>query len=785
MDYELQAALLPGAPDAAGSGGASAGAPLVIVLDASLDATELADARASLEAAMEALPVAQPVALLTFGASVAAHELAASAAGVASCAEVLPGGAGAPAGPRRARLLARLLARRGAARFVAPLAHAGPALSAALASLRPFRPAAAPASDRPRCVGAALEAALALVDAWHADGLEATEAAGGDDELTNSGPAQPPPAACGAAWRGVLRRGRVLLLLSGPANAGPGGAPRARDGGDAGAAAAADAAYWAALGDAFAAASLPVDVFCGGAAAAGLPRLLPLLRASGGCAALCDAGFGSAPGGAAAPLRAAACRSAAAAAGVDARLSGGADVARVLGAVAPLPPGAMVSALDKNGASLGGGPPPPDAASAALLLSPDVACGVSFLFALPREDLAARAVHAQFVCRSLAGPGDAGSLRVVTRRLRATPHGAEYAAAVAPRVAAALAAKEAAADALASGDAPEPPPGDGLGAAGARLRHAARALGLPAGRRGAPRGEPLPPPLAAFAAALHDAARGPLPGLGAAAAHADERAAAAAAALCAGHAMAAALAAPALYRLRAPVPGAEDASALAAAAADGSAAALLHCGALEAVPAVDMAMQSDAVLLLDAGLSITVWLGAAVAFDADVAEAAAAAGAAAAAALGGARFPPPAVRVVREGSSGARRVAARLAPLRGDAPADQLGRMPQLRALGEPGRAALAAKLPPTDAPSLAVWMRAHGFEPVPEPEPEQQVADVPPLLQTPVQVQPMPVAPAVLPRRSIAPPPIGPPPIGPPPIGPPPIGPPPVGPPPRTPERV
>jgi hypothetical protein len=187
-----------------------------------------------------------------------------------------------------------------------------------------------------------------------------------------------------------------------------------------------------------------------------------------------------------------------------------------------------------------------------------------------------------------------------------------------------------------------------------------------------------------------------------------------------------------------------------------------------------MAMQSDAVLLLDAGLSITVWLGAAVAFDADVAEAAAAAGAAAAAALGGARFPPPAVRVVREGSSGARRVAARLAPLRGDAPADQLGRMPQLRALGEPGRAALAAKLPPTDAPSLAVWMRAHGFEPVPEPEPEQQTADVPPP-PTPVQVQPMPVAPAALPRRSIAPPP----------IGPPPVGPPPVGPPPRTPERV
>jgi hypothetical protein len=652
---------------------------------------------------------------------------------------MLPGAVSPTAPLLRALLRPPAGGTPGVARFLAPLATGRPALARALHARRPFLPASAPVSDRPRALGAALETALALLRA-HADAVDDAAAAarngiGGKGIGTS-------PFACGAAWAQVVRSGHVIVFTSGAPTVGPGGARRGRDGDDAAAhdasnggdVAAADAeAYWAEIGAAAASAGIVLDVLAGGAVAAGLHRLLAATRACGGCASLCD-GFSAASGGAGDALRFALLQQrfapSAAAAGVDVRLTPGVTVARIVGPVGPLPAGATVASLDKLAASLGGGPPPADTSAAVRILSPESTTSVSYAFALA-EDSPARWVHAQWVCRSLASVDDAGTLRVITRRVRCTPDAAAYAASLAPRLAAVLAAKVAAADALGEGGA-----ASGWAAAegcGARLAHAASACGAPrpgsissSARRGGKAATPLPllpRQLASFGEALYHLQRGPLL-RAAAGAHADETAAAAAALLTAPPAAAAALVQPALYRLRmgnTASAAADDAAAVADAASssshDGAAAtaALIACGVLVPMPPVDMALQSEGVLLLDAGARVTLWLGAAIAASQALSASASSLGLAAAAALSAGRFPPPAVRCVREGSSGARHVSGRLAPLQGDAPEVQRARLPSLRALGEPGRAALAAKLLPTDAPSFSAWLAALGYAAPPE----------------------------------------------------------------------
>ena len=80
------------------------------------------------------------------------------------------------------------------------------------------------------------------------------------------------------------------------------------------------------------------------------------------------------------------------------------------------------------------------------------------------------------------------------------------------------------------------------------------------------------------------------------------------------------------------------------------------------------------------------------------------------------RFPVPRVRVVREGSSAARYVLARVTPNRRDAESERTARCPAWGRLAEEERRRAVAEAPPTEEPSFNGWMRELGLKPPPPP---------------------------------------------------------------------
>jgi hypothetical protein len=124
---------------------------------------------------------------------------------------------------------------------------------------------------------------------------------------------------------------------------------------------------------------------------------------------------------------------------------------------------------------------------------------------------------------------------------------------------------------------------------------------------------------------------------------------------------------------------------------------------LRRLPAVSLALQSDAVLLIDCGTEIFVWSGA----DTDGSSGDARRGRAAllAADAAATRHPLASVTCVSERDSMARLVVARLEPLHHDGPAVQLARFPSLASLAsEDERRALSAKFVKSDILSFHQW---------------------------------------------------------------------------------
>ncbi|XP_047334224.1 protein transport protein SEC23 [Impatiens glandulifera] len=138
-------------------------------------------------------------------------------------------------------------------------------------------------------------------------------------------------------------------------------------------------------------------------------------------------------------------------------------------------------------------------------------------------------------------------------------------------------------------------------------------------------------------------------------------------------------------------------------------------GTFEELPAHDLAMQSDAAVVLDHGTDVFIWLGAELSIQEGKSAAALAACRTLAEEITEMRFPAPRILAFKEGSSQARFFVPRLIPAHKDPPYEQEARFPQLRALSTEQRTKLKSSFVHFDEPSFCEWMR--GLKVLP-PEP-------------------------------------------------------------------
>lgn len=138
-------------------------------------------------------------------------------------------------------------------------------------------------------------------------------------------------------------------------------------------------------------------------------------------------------------------------------------------------------------------------------------------------------------------------------------------------------------------------------------------------------------------------------------------------------------------------------------------------GTFEELPAYDLAMQSNAAVVLDHGTDVFIWLGAELAAQEGKSAAALAACRTLAEELTELRFPAPRILAFKEGSSQARYFISRLIPAHKDPPYEQEARFPQLRSLTTDQRARLKSSFLHFDDLSFCEWMRSLKLVP-PEP---------------------------------------------------------------------
>ncbi|XP_047970373.1 protein transport protein SEC23-like [Salvia hispanica] len=130
-------------------------------------------------------------------------------------------------------------------------------------------------------------------------------------------------------------------------------------------------------------------------------------------------------------------------------------------------------------------------------------------------------------------------------------------------------------------------------------------------------------------------------------------------------------------------------------------------GTFEELPAYDLAMQSDAAVVLDHGTDVFIWLGAELAAQEGKSAAALAACRTLAEELTELRFPAPRILAFKEGSSQARYFVTRLIPAHKDPPYEQEARFPQLGTLSAEERTKLKSSFVHFDDPSFCEWMRS------------------------------------------------------------------------------
>eukprot|EP00850_Spirogloea_muscicola_P015664 SM000122S25771 [mRNA] locus=s122:246584:251015:+ [translate_table: standard] len=451
---------------------AAMAAPVIFVIDEALDEPYLRSLQASLQGVLGALPPSTRVALVSYGASVSVYDLSVSGA---ACADVLSG-----AEPPSVEALESL--HYGSGVYLAPLHACLPIASAVLASLRPSRARRVAEADRPRCLGAAVEVALALV----------------------RGPATDLPR---AAMRRTGGSSRLIVCAGGPATRGPGAIavpeghatfPHSEE---------RAMAHMERLGHEARRLECAVDLLCAGTCPVRVRLLQPLAARSGGTLVLHD-DFGTAFG---ANVYRSIARTEGSRGMLEARASKGFAVSRVIGPVDAAAENRSTSSssvastsdqfsdVNRNTLALG-------------LLSVERNQGIALAMELV-DDFWEEFAYFQFVAR-FTSTGQAVVTRVVTVRLPSTESVSAYLASVDNTVAACLIAKKVVLEASTAVDAVEL-----RGSLDERVKDMAAKFGkaMPKGRLWR-----FPNELSSLPEHLFHLRRGPL--LGSIVGHEDERA---------------------------------------------------------------------------------------------------------------------------------------------------------------------------------------------------------------------------------------------------------------------
>lgn len=234
-------------------------APIFILIDECLDEAHLQHLQGSLHAFVDSLPETARIGIISYGRTVSVYDF--SEGSVAS-ADVLPGNAS----PKEESLKALIY---GTGIYLSPLHASLPVAHTIFSSLRPYK-LSLPEASRDRCLGAAVEIALAIIQG------PSTEAS-----------------------RGIIKRPggncRILVCAGGPNTYGPGSVPHSFHHPNYPYMEKAAMKWMDHLGHEAQRHDTVVDILCAGTCPIRVPILQPLAKCSGGVLILHD-DFGEAFG---------------------------------------------------------------------------------------------------------------------------------------------------------------------------------------------------------------------------------------------------------------------------------------------------------------------------------------------------------------------------------------------------------------------------------------------------------------------------------------------------------
>ncbi|XP_078446554.1 sec23/Sec24 protein transport family protein [Wolffia australiana] len=600
-------------------------APVVLVIDECLDEAHLQHLQGSLHAFVDSLPATTRLGIITYGRTVSVYDFS---EGSAASADVLPG----DRSPTKELLKALIY---GTGLYLAPV-HASRAVAHTIfSSLRPYA-LRLPEAVRDRCLGAAVEVALAIIR-------------GPSAERTH----------------GIVKRlggnCRILACVAGPNSYGPGSVPHSFDHPNYPYMEKTAIKYMENLGHEAHQHNIVVDVLCAGTCPVRVPVLQPLAKSSGGMLVLHD-DFGEAYG---VNLQRAASREAGSHGLLEIRCSDDIVLTQVIGPGEDEPPDA--DETFKN-----------DSSTRVIMLS--VEENQSFALSMEaKSDIQSNHVFFQFAIR-YSTIFQAEVSRVITVGLPTVNSVSSYLESIQEDVVSVLIAKRTLLHAKNASEAV-----DMRLVIDERLKEIAKRFGsqMPKSKL-----YQFPKELSLLPENLFHLRRGPL--LGNIVGHEDERSVMRNIFLNASFDLS--------LRMMAP-------------------RCLMHHdgGNFEDLPAYDLAMQSDAAIVLDHGTDVFIWLGIELAAQEGKSAAALAACKTLAEELTEQRVPAPRILSFKEGSSQARYLVSRMIPAHRDPPYEQEARFPQLTTLTAEQRTRLKSSFLHFDDLSFCEWMRSLKLVP-PEP---------------------------------------------------------------------
>ncbi|OVA10291.1 zinc finger protein [Macleaya cordata] len=600
-------------------------APIFLLIDECLDEAHLQHLQSSLHAFVDSLPQTTRLGIISYGRTVSVYDFS---EGSMASADVLPG----DKSPTQESLKALIY---GTGIYLSSIHASLPVAHSIFSSMRPYK-LKLPEASRDRCLGTAVEVALALIQ-------------GPSAEMSR---------------RIVKRSGgncRIIICAGGPNTYGPGSVPHSFSHPNYPHMEKTALKWMEDLGHLAHHHDTVVDVLCAGQCPVRVPILQPLAKASGGVLVLHD-DFGEAFG---VNLQRASMRAAGSHGLLEIRCSDDILVTQIIG------PGEEAH-LDTHETFKS------DTSICIQMLSVEET--QSFALSMEtKRDIKSDCVFFQFVVR-YSNIYQADISRVITARLPTVDSISAYLESVQEEVSAVLIAKRTLLQAKTSSDAV-----DMRGMIDERVKDIALKYGSLAPKS---KLHWFPKELSSLPESLFHLRRGPL--LGGIVGHEDERSVLRNLFLNASFDLSLRMVAPRCLMHR-----------------DG--------GTFEELPAYDLAMQSDAAVVLDHGTDVFIWLGAELAAQEGRSAAALAACRTLAEELSEFRFPAPRILAFKEGSSQARYFVSRLIPAHKDPPYEQEARFPQLRALTADQRAKLKSSFIHFDDPSFCEWMRSLKLVP-PEP---------------------------------------------------------------------